>query len=437
MSIPQPLPNVNGCHPLVAAQEPITDIDLGWPAPLAEAAYHGFAGDFLRAVEHHSEADPVALLVSLLVACGAALGRKPGAPHFKVGPDIHYLNEFALFVGETSYARKGTSWGPVKEVLMHADESFVKDRVMGGLSSGEGLIWAVRDPIMGWNAKEEESYTDDPGVEDKRLLALESEYASVLKRIAGQSGNTLSEIVRQAWESGNLRTLTKKSDVATGAHIAKIGHITTEELLHSLSATEQANGFANRYWYFCVRRSKLLPHGGSLDPATVVALGKRLQGLLAKGRRLGELRRDRDADALWEREYERLTTGRPGLASSLLARAAPHVMRFASIYAALDSSPLIRIEHLEAALALWDYCEQSVYYIFGDSLGDPIADKILQLLRRNGSNGTSRTEVNNYLQRHADANEIESALAVLIKAKAARHEVKKTSGRPAQYWYAL
>jgi hypothetical protein len=41
-----------------------------WPDPPDGAAYHGLAGDVVRAIGPHSEADPVALLVQLLVAFG-------------------------------------------------------------------------------------------------------------------------------------------------------------------------------------------------------------------------------------------------------------------------------------------------------------------------------------------------------------------------------
>jgi hypothetical protein len=55
----------------------------------------------------------------------------------------------------------------------------------------------------------------------------------VLKQIE-RTGNTLSTIIRQAWERGELRTLTtgrQQSPVkSTNAHVSIIGHITIEEL---------------------------------------------------------------------------------------------------------------------------------------------------------------------------------------------------------------
>ena len=57
----------------------------------------------------------------------------------------------------------------------------------------------------------------DEGVDDNRLLVRESEFSSVL-RVSQREGNVLSPVVRRAWESGDLRTLTRHSPLkATGA----------------------------------------------------------------------------------------------------------------------------------------------------------------------------------------------------------------------------
>jgi hypothetical protein len=86
----------------------------------------------------------------------------------------------------------------------------------------------------------------DHGVSDKRLMVLEAEFASSL-RVLGRDGNTLTAIIRQAWDPGDLRGLTKNSPAeATGAHISIIAHITRDELPRYLDSTESGNGFGNR-----------------------------------------------------------------------------------------------------------------------------------------------------------------------------------------------
>ena len=163
----------------------------GWPAAIAEAALHGPAGEFVLRTEPHSEAHPAALLAQFLVAFGTACGR--GA-HYQVEADRHYPNEFCVLVGPSAKGRKGSSWGHVRRVLAETDPGFADGCLASGLSSGEGLIAQVRDPL---------DDTDSDAPTDKRRLVLEQEFAQVLK-VLSREGNTLSPIVRQAWDGETL-----------------------------------------------------------------------------------------------------------------------------------------------------------------------------------------------------------------------------------------
>src|SRR5439155_26719727 len=158
----------------------------------------------------------------------------------------------------------------------------------------------------------------DPGAADKRLLCYEPEFASVLKR-ADQQGNTLTVVLRQAYDGGDLRTLTRHSPLkATGAHVSLIGHCTTEELTRYLSATESANGFGNRILWLCVRRSKVLPEGGKLDPADLAPVEDRLRKAVECARGIDVMVRDERAREVWHAVYEELSEGKPGMAGALL-----------------------------------------------------------------------------------------------------------------------
>src|SRR5262249_9150794 len=106
-----------GTVPATSAATPLP-VDPPWPAPLAEEALYGLAGDVVRTLEPGSEADPVALLVQLLAGAGSIIGR---GPHFVVEADQHFGNEFFVLVGRTAKGRKGTSWGRVLQLLRAAD----------------------------------------------------------------------------------------------------------------------------------------------------------------------------------------------------------------------------------------------------------------------------------------------------------------------------
>lgn len=111
-------------------------------------------------------------------------------------------------------------------------------------------------------------------------------------------------------------------------------------------------------------------------------------------------------------------------------------MRLAAIYAVLDQSPLIRVEHLQAALAIQDYVEASVAHIFGDALGDPLADDILAALR-SAPDGMTRNELRDHFGRHKSSEQIGRTLTALQAANLMRCEREETSGRPAERWYAV
>lgn len=423
-------------------EEPYATRGAPWPAPLRATAFHGLAGDFVRAIEPHSEADPAAVLLSFLVSFGNTAGRRP---HFVAEGTRHYTNLYCILVGETAKSRKGSSWSQVRRSFESVDPDWVRDRIASGLSSGEGLIWAVRDPIERREAVRErgrvvdyQSVIDDAGVQDKRLLVTEQEFASTL-RVMGREGNTLSAVVRTAWDIGNLRALTKNSPAkATGAHISILAHITRDEVLRHLDATEAANGFGNRFLWLCVKRSKCLPEGGRIHEVDFAPLVRQLREAVDFATGVDEMTRDEDARALWYEVYPDLSAGLPGLLGAITARAEAQVMRLACVYALLDMSPLVRRAHLEAALEVWRYCHDSARFIFGEALGEPVADEILRALHA-ADDGLTRTDINNLFGRNRSASQITRALSQLLEHDLVRFRREPPAdgrGRATERWYA-
>jgi Protein of unknown function (DUF3987) len=349
---------------------------------------------------------------------------------------MHHPKLFAGLVGETSKGRKGTSWGYVRDLLAGADPDWADERVLGGLSSGEGLIYAVRDRVVGEDKEGDEKVLDE-GVADKRLFVLEPELASVLKVMA-REGNTLSPVIRQGWDDGRLQVMTRNNPIkATDAHFSVVGHITKVELLRHLTETEAANGFANRFLWLMVRRSKKLPFGGEWHKVDKTPLVERLAEALEFGKSPVEIGWGKSARAVWPEVYGPLSEGKPGLFGAVVGRAEAQVVRLAALYAVLGLSDDIEYEHLAAALALWDYAEQSARYIFGDATGDAVADQILEALRSAGKGGMTRTEVSNLFGRNKSSERIGRALSMLLTMGRARREREETGGRKAERWYAL
>jgi hypothetical protein len=266
-----------------------------WPT-LHTNALHGLAGVLTLAIDPYTEADPVAVLLNILTAFGNVVGSQA---HFQVEHTKHPLRLFAALVGLTAKGRKGTSWSTPRHVFAAIDEGWAKDRVTSGLSSGEGLIYAVRDerwekqPVrQKGRVVDYQRVLVDEGVADKRLLLVEEELSQALKAMR-REGNILSPILRQAWDTGALHPLTKTNPiVAMTAHISIIGHITKVELLRHLDDTEMANGYANRFLWALVRRSKKIPNPTGVPDAVLNPLSIKLRKAIDAAAHIGRMRRD-------------------------------------------------------------------------------------------------------------------------------------------------
>lgn len=104
--------------------------------------------------------------------------------------------------------------------------------------------------------------------------------------------------------------------------------------------------------------------------------------------------------------------GRPRDEYQCVGNNTPHGLNPKEIYAALDRSLVIELPRLEAALAVWEYCEASARYIFGDATGDPTADRILEALRAAGP--LNRTDISALFQRNVSADKRLQRLNVIL-----------------------
>ncbi|HLK12373.1 MAG TPA: DUF3987 domain-containing protein [Candidatus Binatia bacterium] len=331
--------------------------------------------NLLRDACAHTEAHSAAVAVQFLVAVGNMVGREA---HTYVGETRHGTNEFALIVGPTATGRKGDSKNTAVAPLEGADSEWFAS-ITGGLSSGEGLIHAVRDPVYGANKKGEEVLVD-PGVTDKRLLCVETEFSSVLKQFRREH-NILSNTLREAWDGKRvLRTLTKTSPTrATDAHISLIGHATPEDLRAYLADLDVANGVVNRFLLTACSRPRLVPCPRRLPDEVRRRVTEHVRGVLSHARNIGHVPRTEAAEALWCKLYldeKGLAAKRPGLLGALLARGPAHLTRLELIFALLASARARDVNHLIAAAAWWDYCVASAEVIFADRTGNDAADRI-------------------------------------------------------------
>ncbi len=82
------------------------------------------------------------------------------------------------------------------------------------------------------------------------------------------------------------------------------------------------------------------------------------------------------------------------------------------IYALLDSSEVIEVNHLESALAVWRYCQESAEFIFAGREVNPYAQKILELLQDQGEMTTK--DIYDAFSRNISKRQMEEAQLIRV-----------------------
>jgi hypothetical protein len=396
---------------------------LGSLPRLDSAAYHGPIGDMVAEVAPATEADPAAVLVSLLAIAGAMMG---DGPHVMVGASKHPPRIWPLVMGRTASGRKGESWSVSESVLISADADFATHRLTSGLSTGEGLVAMFTD------RKDDDGNTTH--ITDKRLLVVEPEFARVLAA-ARREGNTLSTVLRGLWDHGRAGVMTRGQPIhCHGAHLVVVAHVTPHELLARLSGTDVSGGLLNRFLPVLVQRPRLLP---SPPIVGLESWGAKVDLITMRARGAGrQLRRDDDAETLWAGAYRAMAADEhDGPLGEVLARGPAYTMRLALLYALLDEARYIGADHLRAGLAVWSYAAASARRVFGAAQESDI--RRLATFLADASGGRTRTEIRDLFRRHKSSQTIDAMLAELERAgHVTQEEDRSGSGRPVvrAYW---
>jgi hypothetical protein len=219
-----------------------------------------------------------------------------------------------------------------------------------------------------------------------------------------------------------------------------IGHITVDELRRYLTVTERGNGFANRFLFALTKRAQYLPAGKGAPDDLLESYFTPFLRILRIAQTRNVLCRDAECEELWASIYPDLEEEVPGLTGAILGRGAAQVLRLSLHYSLLDpleadrADPAIRTPHLLAATAVWDYCKASVFHIFGEAIGDPVADRLLRAIKMGPQMDTDLYEL---LGKHRnDSSRKEQALDLLVQFNRV-HSVKNlTLGRHGREWHS-
>ena len=408
-----------------------TDTDTPGPAPTVRPVtrsgpspdpkvYQGWLGETSLSLTQTSEADPVAVLATLMAGFGVMAG--PG-PFSQISDDRHPALIWPLIMGHTGIGRKGTSLNVAMRLLKAADPQFCAENVTSGLSSGEGLIAAVVDE-------------DEGEAGGKLRLVIETEYSDTMRR-SSREGNTLSGVLRQAWEGDDLATLTRDSLHATAPHIGILAHITPGEFRMCASGADMAGGTYNRFLPVYSERSKEIPDGEGAPDELIDTRAATLREAAKHARDIRRTPLTDGAREFWgDVVYPALSGGghNEGAVAQFTARATPYARRAAMLYALADGESAVDVAHLEAAYALVGYARATAAHVLGTGTGDARLDKLIVALDAAGAQGLTRTQISNLYSGKLTRPQLDDVLAKAEALPGVTRTQVRGNGRPTDRW---
>lgn len=418
------LPERNG-YPLPVNVRPYRQGDIGgFIDPPDERVLRGPIGDWLALIEPETEASLASLGAGLIAALGAFMGR---GIQLQVGRITHTPNIFAVQVGPTGTARKGTADGEIRHFLEVLDRSFAYDNTASGFGSGEALIERVSDPDYDDNDKLKS------GTPDQRLYIQESEFSKLL-RIADRQGNVLSDVIRLAFDADRpLANAAKGSrKLKSSKHcISMFGGITPDELTQLFPALAAVSGTGNRYLWVWSDPDKLLPWGGRDVDISPIVNETRMNINTLRGHKTVEF--SADARTWWEEHYPTLRQAShvPESIKPMVTRTSDQTQRIALVYAASEGSKMVTSDHLEAGLAWVEHSTQTVQAVLGGLVRNEEAGRILAALRQHPGVPAKKTELHDLFNRHLTGTALDAAISQLEEADLVYSwETTSGGGRP-------
>jgi len=362
---------------------------------LRPAAFYGLLGRTARQLAAETEADEASVLLSLLVAWGNIVGPTYRMP---LGSGSVGTNLYVAVLGRTG-SRKSEGLNAGHAFFSPVIPGWSPQHVLSGLSSGEGLIQHLV------------THAGEPG--DVRLLIKLSELGRLL-RISQRGGETLSMVIREAWDGGALQSPRVKDPVGVDAsHVSVIANITPDELAAEAQPQDWANGLINRFVLCYNESTKELPLGGEFE-AAAEPLRQQWAAVWANLPPPERMALSPEAATQWRslyhqiRERQRQAVYPPRLDT--------HILKLAMAYALADASTTVHLEDLAAGACIGEYHTEVLQQFQRLSrTGNDLADTIWWWFADHPDATPTRTEIQRKVcGGHTRSHALTTALQILV-----------------------
>ncbi|HIF9109020.1 TPA: DUF3987 domain-containing protein [Photobacterium damselae] len=401
------------------------------PPKLRQEAYYSFLSEISEDLTYKNEAKREFVANNIMMGIAASIPSDYFVMPFSAGKTE--IRIFSLQVYPSGYGKgfsdKQTS-ALFDEAIQLLDDNIVSAQsglplyarvFSGGLSTGEGIAYELRDGIVGDNKEASQ------GVEDKRLLVKEHEFYNVMVK-CNTTGSILSGTIRKVFDGESLEPMTKTDRIkCTKPDVCILGQITPEELMAKLDSVAISNGFLNRFPIFSGTAPIYQPIPQTIEKEQLQKHAKKLNEVMRWCHESPRVITMSDCyKELWCEKYSDLKQigANDSIEKSLMTRAPHYATMYAMLFAALDMTTVVTANHLTASLAWIEYWHESVRYIFGTEAAAYKAEqtnlqavevlkKIKELIANNNDKPITRTPLQQALGKKYTSKQLNDVLKFL------------------------
>lgn len=384
-----------------------------FPDPPDRIAFGGLIGDVVADLAAGTDASEVGILGSLLAFMGALY---PAEGHFGRHQSTAI---FVGLVGPSTEGRKGTAMERAEMAMSQAlGASVVSNVMLDGVNSGEGLVSALET--------RQTRFRNDPVAG----VMYEEEFATLL---AAQSrdNSTLDPRMRTAWDGKVLsnRKQSSQQSIEPPYWVSALVSITPKELRERAPKGAFTSGSFNRWlWLPVIRRDIEVM---DTPPDVPYELRTRLSEAYHSAQQERPfLRHTAAAQRLLSDYSAHLLRVGVGIERDLAARLVPIALRVGLIHAMVEGQREVTRDHVARGIALSEYARSGITWIFGMTVGDPIAIQILRLAMDDENGVVTKQQITQDATR--DSIKRQAAIDTLVEAGLVEVVRVRTNGRPRQ-----
>ncbi|MFH1532520.1 MAG: DUF3987 domain-containing protein [Pseudomonadota bacterium] len=322
--------------------------------------------DYVRLFASHSEVPAQLLAWTFIILFGASLGRNVSVQY----PHHVFANLYLMVLGPTGAMKKDTA-------ISYAMKFFPPIQLIRSIPTAEGLMRQLQNA--------------------PHLLAYVAEAGSFLRRMKQRTGATLSPLLCELFDAKDTAEhLVRGNPIIVEKPCFSLLTATTFERLHEeLHVEHLDSGFANRFIYVTSSERKCIPFPTTPDPKEVIRHQDKVRVVVEHWQNnpsVFELHPD--ARRIWSAFYTALWTKQQAKTpehSQIVQRLPLHAMKLALIFAALDMSPVITVDHVLCAMRIIEGLEPTYHQIV-ERLATSVDLKIEKRITEILTNGAALTK---------------------------------------------